>query len=180
VKPTPVPSSRPGAEDHGLHVDRCAQPVVDVIDAPIGLGAIVLPASEDGVAGLDQLIERALREVLAGFLADQLLVLDDDLLERLGLEFVVELDLLPLLDAVEDVLELLLGDIEDNVAEHLDEAAIGVIGKTRIVAELGQRLNGLIVETQVEDGVHHAGHGELCAGADGDEQGIVARAQLLS
>ena len=47
------------AEDHGLHVDRCAQPVVDVVDAAIGLGAIVLPAAEDGVAGLHQLIERA-------------------------------------------------------------------------------------------------------------------------
>jgi hypothetical protein len=40
------------AEDHGLHVDRCAQPVVDAVDAAIGLGAIVLPAPEDGVAGL--------------------------------------------------------------------------------------------------------------------------------
>ena len=68
------------AEDHGLHVDRCAQPVVDVVDAAIGLGAVVLPAPEDGVAGLDQLIQRVLREVLAGFLLDQLLVLGDDFL----------------------------------------------------------------------------------------------------
>jgi UDP-N-acetylmuramate-alanine ligase len=30
------------AEDHGLHVDGCAQPVVDVVDAAIGLGAVVL------------------------------------------------------------------------------------------------------------------------------------------
>jgi hypothetical protein len=56
-----------------------------VVDAAIGLGAIVLPAPEDGVAGLDQLIERALRKVLAGLFADQLLVLDDDLLQRVGL-----------------------------------------------------------------------------------------------
>ena len=40
------------AEDHGLHVDRCAQPVVDAVDAAIGLGALVLPTAEDGVAGL--------------------------------------------------------------------------------------------------------------------------------
>ena len=84
------------------------------------------------------------------------------------------------LDAVEDVLELLLGDVEDHVAEHLDEAAIGVIGKTGIVAELGQRLDGLVVQAQVENGVHHAGHGELGAGADGDQQRIFARAQLLA
>ena len=80
------------AEDHGLHVDRCAQPVVDVVDAAIGLGAIVLPAPEDGVAGLDQLIERALREVLAGLFPDQLLVLGDDFLAAHRAEFVVELD----------------------------------------------------------------------------------------
>ncbi len=52
VKPTPVPESLAQvAEDHGLHVDGCAEPVVDVVDAAIGLGAVVLPASEDGVAG---------------------------------------------------------------------------------------------------------------------------------
>ena len=100
-------------------------------------------------------------------------------LQRLGLELVVELDLLALLDAVEDVLELLLGNIENHVAEHLDQAAIGVIGKAGIVAELGQRFDGLVVEAEVENGVHHAGHGELGAGADGDQQRIVARAQLL-
>ena len=83
------------------------------------------------------------------------------------------------LDAVEDVLELLLGNIQHHVAEHLDQAAIGVVGKAGIVAALGQRFDGLIVEAEVEDGVHHAGHGELCAGANGDQQGIFARAQLL-
>ena len=78
------------------------------------------------------------------------------------------------------MLELLLGDIENHVAEHLDEAAIGIIGKTRIIAEFGQGFDGLIVEAEVEDGIHHAGHGELGAGADGDEEGIVARAELLA
>ena len=83
-------------------------------------------------------------------------------------------------DAVEDVLELLLGNVEDDVAEHLDQAAIGVIGKAGIVAALGQGFDGLVVEAEVEDGVHHAGHGELGAGADGDEQRIFACAELLA
>ena len=88
------------AEDHGLHVDGGAQPVVDVVDAAIGLGAIVLPAAEHGVARLHELIERVLREVLAGLFLDELLVLGDDVLQRFGVEFVIELDLLlRLLDA---------------------------------------------------------------------------------
>jgi len=80
-----------------------------VIDAAVGLGAIVLPASEDGIAGRDELHKRVLREVFAGFLFHQLFVLGDDLLERIGLEVVIELDFLRGLYTVEDVLELLLG-----------------------------------------------------------------------
>jgi len=57
-------SSRQVAVDHGLHVDRGAQPIINPIDAAIGLGALVLPATEDGVAGLDQLIERSLGKSL--------------------------------------------------------------------------------------------------------------------
>ena len=83
------------------------------------------------------------------------------------------------LHAVEDVLELLLGDVEDHVAEHLDEAAVGVISKAGIIAEFGERLDGLIVQAQIQNGVHHAGHGELGAGTDGNQQRIFARAQLL-
>ena len=101
-------------------------------------------------------------------------------LQRVGLELVVELDLLCVLDAVEDVLELLLGNVENHVAEHLDQAAIGVIGKARIVAALGQRFDGLVVEAEVQNGVHHAGHGELGAGADRNQQRILARAELLA
>ena len=168
------------AEDHALHVNRCAEPVVDVIDAPIGLGALVLPAPEDGVAGRDQLHQRILRKILAGLFFHQLFILGDDFLERIGLELVVELDLCGGLHAIENVLELLLGNVEDHVAEHLDEAAVGVIGKAGIIAAPGERLDGLVVEAEVEDGVHHAGHGELGAGTDRDEQRIFARAELLA
>ena len=73
------------AEYHGLHVDRCTQPVIDVVDAAIGLGAVVLPAPENGVARLHELIERTLREVLARSLCDELLVLGNDVLQRFGL-----------------------------------------------------------------------------------------------
>ena len=38
----------------------------------------------------------------------------------------------------------------------------------------------MVVEAEIEDGVHHAGHGELCAGADGDQQGILGGAESLA
>ena len=49
-----------------------------------------------------------------------------------------------------------------------------------IIAALGQRFNCLVVQAQVQNRVHHAGHGELGAGTNRDEQRIFACAQLLA
>ena len=43
-----------------------------------------------------------------------------------------------------------------------------------------ERLHGLVVQAEVEDGVHHARHGELRAGAHADQQRIVGVAELLA
>ena len=74
------------AEDHGLHVDRGAQHVVNVVDAAIVLGAIVQPGAEHGVARHHQLLVRVLREVALGVLLHHLLVFGDDFLQRLGVD----------------------------------------------------------------------------------------------
>ena len=168
------------AEDHGLHVDRGAQHVVDVVDAAIGLGAIVQPGAEHGVTRHHQLLVRVLRKLALGVLLHDFLVVGDDFLQRLGVEIGVELDLLLLLLAVEHFLERMLGNVEHHRAEHLDQAAIGVVGEARIVAELGQAFDRLVVQAEVEDGVHHARHGKLCARAHADQQRIVGSAQLLA
>ena len=125
------------AVDHRLHVDRGAEHVVgNIVDAAIVLGAVVLPGAEHGVARHDQLLVRILREVALGVLFDDLLVFLDDFLQRLGVEFGVELYLPLLLLAVEDFFELGLFDLEHDVAEHLNQPAVGVIGKARIVLRL--------------------------------------------
>jgi len=122
---------------------------------------------------------RLLRKLLAGLLLHQLLVFDDDLFQRLGAQLVVELEALALLDAVENLGKFGLVNIQNDVAEHLDKAAVGVIGKAGIVAEFGQSLDRMVVEAQVQDGIHHAGHGELCARAHRNQQRIIARAEFL-
>ena len=57
--------------------------------------------------------------------------------------------------------KLFLANVQNHVAIHLNQATIGVIGEARITAQLGQCFHGLVVQAQVENGVHHAGHGEL-------------------
>ena len=69
---------------------------------------------------------------------------------------------------------------ERNFAEHLDEAAVAIVGEARIVRLLREAGGGVVVQAQVENGVHHAGHGELCAGADAEQHRVIGVAELLA
>ena len=70
--------------------------------------------------------------------------------------------------------------VEHDLGEHLHEAAIGVVAEALVATEGDQPLHRLVVEAEVEHGIHHARHGELRAGADGDEQRILGVAELLA
>ena len=120
-------------------------------------------------------------------LADLLLVLGLELLSQLlqvgGGELHVVGDALALLHLVDELLKVLLADFHDHVGEHLDETTVGVVHKA---LELGVGValdhggDNVVVQTQVQDGVHHAGHGGAGAGADGDQQGVLQIAELLA
>ena len=168
------------AEDHGLDVDGGAEIVGDLVHLAVVLGAVVKPGAEDGIAGAGELHEGVLRERLAGLLLHQLLVAGDDFLQIFGGEVGIELGLGLLLLAVEDFVEIVLGDFEHHGAVHLDEAAVAIVGEARVVALGFDGFDGLVVQAEVEDGVHHAGHGELGAGAHADQQRVSGVAELLA
>ena len=62
------------AEHHGLHVDRGAPALRDVVQAPIGDGALVHPGAEHGADCAPELLVRVLRERRAVLLLEPLLV----------------------------------------------------------------------------------------------------------
>ena len=62
------------AEHHGLHIDRGAPALRDVVQAPIGDGALVHPGAEHGADRAPQLLVRILRERRAVLLLEPLLV----------------------------------------------------------------------------------------------------------
>src|SRR5580765_4101578 len=109
------------------------------------LGAVILPGTEYGVTGEDQLFPRILRKVALGVLLDDLLVLGDDFLQSLSVEIGIKLCFLLLLLGIEDFFKCRFLNVENNVPEHLDEAAIGIGGEARIVAALRECLNALVV-----------------------------------
>jgi hypothetical protein len=49
---------------------------------------------------------------------------------------------------------------------QLQEAAVGVIGKSWVGGQLRQSFDDFIVDAEVEQGIHHPGHGCTSPGSD--------------
>ena len=112
-------------------------------------------------------------EVHAFLFGHDLLEGDDEAFEIFGGEFGVALDAAFCFQGVEGIGEEVAVDVEDGLAEHLDEAAVGVPGEALVAGDFREAEDRLVVETDVEDCFHHAGHGEFRAGADGNEERVV-------
>ncbi len=103
---------------------------------------------------------------------DDVLERGDQVLQVGGVQVDVVADALGLLGRLQGVLEVLAVDVEDGLAEHLDQAPVGVPGEPLVAGLLGQALDRLVGQADVEDGIHHARHGELRPGPDADQQRV--------
>jgi hypothetical protein len=78
------------------------------------------------------------------------------------------------------VVEMLVLDAQCDLAVELDESPIGVIAEARVIGQLDQALQRILVQAQVEDGVHHARHRHRRTGTHRHQQRIVRPAELLA
>lgn len=78
------------------------------------------------------------------------------------------------------VLEQVGVNAHDDIGKHLDKAAVAIPSKTRVLRLRDEALNGIVVEAQVEDRIHHAGHGKRSARANRHEQRVGGVTELLA
>ncbi len=142
------------------------------MEAAVGDGAGVLPRTEHGADRAPELLARVLREGLAEMRLDERLVADDQRLPVVGGEVGVEDEAVVVLMGLEDFLEMMVLHAEHDVAVHLDEAAVGIVGEAGVARRCRERFHRLVVEAEIEDGVHHARHRDAGAGAHRHEQGL--------
>ncbi len=143
----------------------------------ICLGTCVLPRAEHGADGTPELLGRILRKRPAQLLFDDRLVAGHDFLPIIGIKIRVLKGTLVVLVHIQDVFKHPVIDAKHHIAVHLDEAAIAVIGKSLVTSTLGQALDGHIVETEIEDRVHHPGHGRTRPRAHRYQQGVLCIAK---
>ena len=167
-------------EHHLDDVDGGAEVVRDLVRAPVDLRAGRVPGVEDGPHRLLELGACVLREGTSGLVGIGPL----ERLDQLGEVGRRELDILfhatRRLHARERLLEAVPFDAVDHLAVHLDQPPVRVVGEALVAGRLREPGDRLVIETEVEDRVHHPGHRHRRPGADGDEQRIVRVAEPLS
>ena len=105
--------------------------------------------------------------------------------EVVGVEFVVELHAFFLFHFLYDFFEgvdffFACGlEFQHDVAVHLHEAAVAVVGEAGVTRFACQAFYHFVVEAEVEDGVHHTGHRGAGTATHAHEQGIGGIAELL-
>ena len=128
-------------------------------------------------------------DVLGEWCADVLLhkrlVAFDQPGQRVGVEIGVLLDTGSVLCRGQELLERISGlfglgaHIEHDVSVHVDETAVAVVGEPSVAGECRQSFDGVVVQTEVQDRVHHARQGFAGAGTNGHQKRIVNVAETL-
>ena len=137
--------------------------MADALADAVGDRPGAVPRPEDRLDRTAELLHRLLWERLARVRLDDLLVELAQLLQFGGSQLGIGLDLGASLGLLERMVEQLAFDIEHDAAVHRDEAAVAVVREPLVVGDLGEPFDALVVEAEVQHGVHHPGHRELGA-----------------
>ena len=174
------------AIDHGLNIDSSTILLRNLVHAAVQDGTIIVPAIKHGIDGTPELIVGISREILARVLLDSGLEANDELLEVIHLELCIKLHALLLFHVLDNCLKGvdvgLVGRFhaQHNVTIHLHKAAVAIPREPWIARLLGQCLGHIVVDTQVQDSVHHTRHRHGCTRANRYQLGIAGVVKLVT
>ena len=81
---------------------------------------------------------------------------------------------------IDDLLKIRLRNFHNNIRIHLDKSAVGIIRKSRIAGLLCKAFHRYVIQTQIQDRIHHTGHGSSRAGTDRYQKRIFGIAEFLT
>ena len=170
------------AEHHGAHVDRGAVGLIlgDLELLAVVHRALAHPGTKYRADRNFKLLVGVLRKRLAGMPFDDFEKLAREFFQVLGGKIQVEARVVFAFERGHPGVEMLIVDAQRDLAEQLDETAVGIIGKARVGGQLDQPLQGRFVEPEIEYGIHHPRHGHRRTGTHRNQQRILGVAETLA
>ncbi len=168
------------AEGHGLDVDGGAPGIGNVIFPAVDVGTGVIPGAEHGLDGAHQLFLGVSGEVYAQLFLILGLELECQFLQVVSVQLHILLDALARLHLIDEGLKILLAHFHNHVGIHLDEPAVAVPGPAGVAGLGSHHRHHVLIEAQVQNGIHHARHRGPGAGTDRDQQGVFLIPELLT
>ncbi len=168
------------SKHHDLDVHGRPDVVGKVVDLPPLDGPVVVPGCEYRRDGSPQLVVRVLREGLPGVILVDLLEFLHEVLPVLGRELGVVLDPGLGLLLIDQFLVHVVFNALHHVAVHLDEPPVAVVSKPPVVGLVFQPLDRLVVEPQVEHGIHHPRHAHRGPRPNAQQEGVFGIPEPLS
>ena len=159
-------------EDHGLYVNSRTPVARNIVQFTVGNGAVDHPGAENGADAGPQLFPRILRNNFAQFLTDFLIFLNQ-FFQVFGGQISIRLVALGLFHVFQSFFIKVEVSAQNHVGEHLQETAVRVICETLRTGSLSQSLDGFVIQTKVQNGVHHARHGNAGAGTNREQQRVI-------
>ncbi len=168
------------AERHHLYVDRGTPRIRDVVIHTVDIRTGVVPRTEHRFDRLEQLLFGIGRK----FFAELFFILCFKLVRKrfqiVRGKFHVLRNAFLFFHLVDEFFEIFFTDFHDDIREHLNESSVTVVCPAGIARFLCNGFHHFFVQAEVEDSVHHAGHGSARARTDGNEKGILLIAELFA
>ncbi len=160
------------AEYHSHHADSRAPFIRYSFHLTIEDSTFVHPTAEHCADGAPKLFDRIVGEVFAGAFFDGGLEENDEFFEFVNAKVLVKFHAAFGFNFFDNFFERVdVGFVnglhfEHHVAVHLYEAAIGVVNEVGVVGFLHHTFGNFVVQTEVEDSVHHTGHRSAGSGTN--------------
>ncbi len=166
------------SKDHCLDVYGGSPFFGDIVQRTVVGGAVVVPALEHGKHGSPNLFPWISGKIVAGAVFYGFLEEGNELFQIISGEIEIIGDTFVVLHLVNDHFEGILFffgsgfETQDDITVHLDKATVGIPGKAVVTGFGSDTQYGIVIHTQIEDGIHHTGHGSSGTGTNGNQERI--------
>ena len=152
---------------HGLYINSGSPGIRDIVITTVYICTRVVPGTEYSLDCAHQLLLRIIREICADLILILSLKLISQLFQIISVKLNVLSNALLLFHLIDQSLKVLLADFHNNVGVHLNESSVAVPCPTSIARLLSDNIYNVLIQSKVQDGVHHTRHGCSCAGTNG-------------